>query len=495
MATKVLKILLIGISIGFVISANSVNQTRDIIKSKYLIFHRQYNMQNNHNDDDITLPQLSTLQKFQYFGRAYIIPERERFSDFYENYTNATPTEKNITSKNYPNEYPSGITENIPINVEKSTGIEIIVHVLDIDPKNDYLKISTVSDILDHNSKQLVLTGKLKEPLFLRALGITKLLITFVAGTKDQSQIYKGFLITYKPFGEIPPPVTNPPDVTIPFDDLETISKLIIIEEPNQINSTWANIKTILCNATNSFINSTKGIYLEPCYPNNVTLTKVLKCPKHWPNSLTCIDINFAITLFRETSHMTTLDPFLEDAMPKIPGGLFYKHLQNMWNEYGKRYMNAAGYPEYNINNTGTELWLWGGIGLGVLLVCFIILLVLLKTGTLQRKWDSVEEEDIEVTKENEIDITMYPSPDQIVPVLFPGNIRNSYNHQHIESTNARSPGIRVRTFSENSDIIEENEKSEYEGTSNRGYIDDDEHLETNSCVQVSGVNKDEAHT
>ena len=256
-------------------------------------------------------------------------------------------------------------------------------------------------------------------------MGTVEINIEFVAETEADHN-YQGFLLTYRPFGEIPIPPTLPPDVTIPFDERETLTKYLVVDRSWE-NVTWNHMKTVLCNATNSFINSsTDNITLETCYPENITFTQILKCQDDWPDSESCIELNFAVTLFKLRPKYS--DPFLEESNPKTPGGLYDSHLKQMWNEYGKEMMETAGYPEYQIPDKHNEMFLWASLGIGVLLIAMIALVALYHAGYFGSRWSALDESDSnEIKVQQDIDITMFPSPDQVVPVLFPSNTMVGY--------------------------------------------------------------------
>jgi len=297
-----------------------------------------------------------------------------------------------------------------------------------------------------------------------------------------------------------------PPDVTVQFDKLETINKLLLVDRIEQSkNETWLNMKKLLCEATNQYL--TKLITnqtIEPCDIQNVTFTTVTHCPQEWPNSIDCIEIYIAIQLYATVGSMTTIDPFQNkyeiERMPRQPIGLNHTVLLEVWNNYAEEIFKKAGYLVYHKIESNHQLLLWLSIVVGIILIFFIIGVAILKSGIIKKKWVQLEEDEKkEYKSNNDIDITMYPSPDQVVPELFPSHTNHhttsniygneiGYNIDNGRIPSVLSNGRRISKDFESSQMIEEG--------FNPAFIEDeDERIGSSFRMRVNGVNRDEANT
>ncbi|XP_055379604.1 uncharacterized protein LOC129610862 [Condylostylus longicornis] len=466
------------------------------------------------NESTIRVTQSSTLQKLQLLGRNSIVPniissksshwEQEEINDQNHHETNSSEPEENWINITLAGPYPVPTKKIYNISIDSGSDIEIYIRKLDIHPTKDFLKLTLKpeqNDISNGNNvaiisvQPLILTGSLKEQLKLKAIECTNVQIEFTAlerDTDDTKKNYEGFFISYRPSGEKLLPATSPPDVTVPFDELETLSTLLVVKRSEQYNETWIKMKELLCNATNQYLQISSNNYLEPCYPHNVTFTTVVHCPQNWPKSSDCIELYFAVQLYPDFNSITTIDPFKSVLFVREPGGLNKTLLSEMWDKTGRMIFKQAGYPEYDKASPNEQLMMWLSIGVGIMLIVFIVAIALLKSDIIKNKWVALEEEEKkEYKNQNDIDITMYPSPDQVVPELFPGHPNVYGNEIGYNIDNGRIPSIsetRISRDIESTQMIEE-------GINPSFIEDEEERVGSVFRMRINGVSRDEANT
>lgn len=240
-----------------------------------------------------------------------------------------------------------------------------------------------------------------------------------------------GFLLTYSPFGEIPAPVTKPPEeTTFAPEGVSSFSTLLTVRERDQNNETWALFRELLCQATNNFTMN-HNMTLETCHPENVTFTSITKCSSLWPNNLECIELSFHILLAEGNVEDVTEDP-LNGFEFSFPQELSAENLEAMWREFGEDIFKANKFPRYIQPQANGLILFWSGMVVAAIIVFILFLILISRLQVLKSvvKWPAVDEDNQNILKKSQdIDITMFPSPHQIVPTLFPS------------STSAYSPG------------------------------------------------------
>lgn len=98
-----------------------------------------------------------------------------------------------------------------------------------------------------------------------------------------------------------------------------------------------------------------------------------------------------------------------------------------MWTEYGQPNFERSGTPVYELPDGGYMIVLWSGISLGIVATFLLVLYMIWKMDLFQeykRMTNSGNDNDRQniLKNQTEIDISMFPSPHQIVPTLFPSN-------------------------------------------------------------------------
>ncbi|XP_055918874.1 uncharacterized protein LOC129950936 isoform X2 [Eupeodes corollae] len=393
---------------------------------------------------DVQRPQLSTLDKYLRSEKSFAIVNGGRNSDN----TVGVPLNEisglqNVTSQNYPRPYPVPKIVKQRLSVDNSIGLDIIINDLDIDPTSDYISLTPLNTD-GSEGRPIILTGKLKEPLSIRSLGFTRANLIFEARTVG-GHSFRGFSISYAPYGEVREPSTQPPDYTLSYDQLQTSSKLLVVAKNDQTSVTWNRFKEIMAQSANSYIAAEK-LTLEKATPENVTLTRVAECFESWPDSENCIELEFAITLYNDSSLIPTIvDPYLEDLTPREPAGMSDLQLELMWDKFGRSAFQESGIREYELPDTRSQILKWVGIAIGVCVLMFLVLVAVFRSPAFRDRW--VEDDEVaikpkeETNKVSTVDITMYPSPDQIIPEMYPGYqtggvSNNSHNRPTINEEN-----------------------------------------------------------
>lgn len=96
-----------------------------------------------------------------------------------------------------------------------------------------------------------------------------------------------------------------------------------------------------------------------------------------------------------------------------------------MWAEYGIADFERAGTPMYELPDGGYMIVLWSGISLGIIATFLLVLFMIWKMDLFQeykRMTNGIDDRQNILKNQSEIDISMFPSPHQIVPTLFPTN-------------------------------------------------------------------------
>lgn len=399
---------------------------------------------NTSSFDDVQRPQLSTLDKYMRSQKSFaIVNGHSRSSVDDASSLSEIPGLQIITSSNYPSPYPVQKIVKQRLSVTNSNGLDITINDLDIDPALDYISLTPINAD-GTEGRPIILTGKLKEPLNIRSLGFTRANLIFEARTIAR-HTYRGFSLSYAPYGELRSPSTQPPDYTLAYDQLQTSSHLLVVAKKDQTNTTWNKLKELLASSTNSYIKAAK-LTLEKATPNNVTLTRVAECFESWPDAENCIEVEYAITLYNDTRLTpNVVDPFLEDLTPREPAGLNELQLELMWDRFGRVAFQQNGIKEYILPDTRSQILTWAGIAIGVCVLLFLIMVAVFRSPAFRDRW--VEDDEVaikpkeETNKESTVDITMYPSPDQIIPEMYPGYqnggsvANNSHNRSNTYDT------------------------------------------------------------
>lgn len=146
----------------------------------------------------------------------------------------------------------------------------------------------------------------------------------------------------------------------------------------------------------------------------------------------------------QELNHSASLEEMLSGHNDDDEYELNALHLREMWEDFGRNAFLSNGYharlflnfqyilfdgrnipQEYIIPDTDYMILIWSGIGLAITFVFLIVLYTIWKMDILRDyhlMTGRADDQKNILTNQSEIDITMFPSPHQIVPTLFPSN-------------------------------------------------------------------------
>ncbi|XP_058122696.1 uncharacterized protein LOC131293595 [Anopheles ziemanni] len=359
---------------------------------------------------------------------------------YFENH----PDEIILSSPEYPNPYPLEWNEMKNFSVDGGRGVQITIHDLDLNPTTDFLYIRA-GNIEDVEEKGPVLTGTYTEPIRFLIPQTTYFTIHFVAQQDpDGEQKHRGFQLSYAPFGEMVSPTTpTTTEIIVPQEELQwTTKEIVMTPTMMELQSTWSEIKEALSNASNMYIESRNLSYM-PSRPFDVKLL-ARKCPDTWRNHENCVSLEFAVPLrpiLYEPSYdddgldMGFGNKFLQKGFISIVTTeatepqyeLDVAHLDEMWNEFGQMAVQRAGYDGYIMPESGRILLTWIGISLAIVGTFLFVLYMIWKIDIfkdyrrISRTSHAVApDDDKNELKKKEFDISMFPSPHQVVPTFFP---------------------------------------------------------------------------
>lgn len=253
--------------------------------------------------------------------------------------------------------------------------------------------------------------------------------------TNSESSKYKGFVLTYKSIGE---PASNDESgnstVTIPLEEYSNMKVLLEVPEAKQNNDTLAQLRLLFAQSANKFIEGEK-LAVEQCKIENVRFLDVLRCPMTWPNAVNCIQIVVAIPLKTitnvtaskaDTRNTSSTETDVDIDSERIEYELTFAHLIKMWILYGRKHFIENEFIEFAPPNPKNLIMLWTSVCLAVLLVFLLLLYCILKIDLLKdyrRMHWKISDDQSRMCKQSEIDISMFPSPHQAVPTLFPNDL------------------------------------------------------------------------
>uniref|UniRef100_A0A182P4X5 CUB domain-containing protein n=1 Tax=Anopheles epiroticus TaxID=199890 RepID=A0A182P4X5_9DIPT len=374
----------------------------------------------------------------------YDLAEGESKDQGVKKYLEQHPEELIVTSPNYPNPYPNVVDDMRNFSVDGGRGVQITIHDLDLNPTTDFLFIRA-GNLEETLEKGPVLTGTYQEPLRFLIPQSTFFTIHFVAGQSSETeQTHRGFQLSYAPFGELNSPTTpTTTEVIVPQEELQwTTKEIVITPEMMGQASTWAEIKEALSNASNAYIESHNLTYM-PSRPFDVKLL-ARKCPDTWRNYENCVSLEFAVPLrpifYEPSDDDDGLDfgfgnKFLQKGFISISTTeatepqyeLDVAKLDEMWEEYGQMALQRAGYEMYIMPESNRILLTWIGISLAIVGTFLFVLYMIWKIDIFKdyrrisrTSHSTTVDDDKNELKKKEFDISMFPSPHQVVPTFFP---------------------------------------------------------------------------
>ncbi|XP_053673128.1 uncharacterized protein LOC128723416 [Anopheles nili] len=374
----------------------------------------------------------------------YNLVEGETRAQGLKKFLKQHPEEIILESPNYPNPYPNEVNDMRNFSVDGGRGVQITIHDLDLNPTTDflYLRAGKMEDVDEEGP---VLTGTYQQPLRFLIPQTTFFTIHFVAQqNSDVEQKHRGFKLTYAPFGEVNSPTTpTTTEAIVPQEELQWASKEIVMTpELMEMPSTWEEIKVALSNASNQYIENHNLTYM-PSRPFDVKLL-ARKCPDTWRNFQNCVTLEFAVPLrpiFYEPSeddegmdfgfgNKFLQKGFISISTTEATGPRYELDVDNlnaMWDEIGQMEVQRAGYELYIMPENSRVLLTWIGISLAIVCTFLFVLYMIWKIDIfkdyrrISRTNHGVSmDDDKNELKKKEFDISMFPSPHQVVPTFFP---------------------------------------------------------------------------
>ncbi|XP_058452983.1 uncharacterized protein LOC131431346 [Malaya genurostris] len=375
--------------------------------------------------------------------KIYSLPDSEPLETRIAEFVDEHPEEVILKSPNYPQPYPNSVNSFQNYTIIGGIGIQVTVHKLDLDPSSDFLYIRGGS-INDNDEKGPVLTGTIKEPLRFLIAHTTTFSVHFVSQhNESEPQTHTGFLLTYAPFGTVVSPTTpSTTEMIVPREELQWIRKEISISRSMIVSvETWPIIKTALMTASNAFIEQHQLKY-KPSRAEDIRIL-AQKCPDTWPSYEECVSLEFAVPLrplpapIEEETDGFGLDgkgklaakgfiSITTTDAPETEYQLSVANLERMWKEFGAMALADQGIEVYKMPENESVLLIWIAISLCILAAFIFVLYSIWKIDffkdyrRISRLSREAPDDDRNELKKKEFDISMFPSPHQIVPSLFP---------------------------------------------------------------------------
>lgn len=376
--------------------------------------------------------------------KIYNVPNTESLDNKFAAFAEEHPEEIVLTSPNYPEPYPNMVNNFTDYTVIGGIGVQITIHDIDLDHKSDFLFIRGGS-VTDNDENGPVLTGKISSPVRFLIPHTTTFSIHFIS-QHDESEVqsHKGFRLTYAPFGTVVSP--TPPSTTemiVPREELQWIRKEVEISRDMMGSvETWPLVKAALANASNAFVERHQLKY-KPCRPEDIRIL-AQKCPDTWPGYEECVSLEFAVPLRPivviedETEGSHGLDgksrliagkgfiPLTTTEEPEVEYQLSKVNLERVWMEFGAMALADVGVEVYKMPENASVLLIWIAISLCILAAFIFVLYSIWKIDFFKdyRRISKLSREprddDRSELKKKEYDISMFPSPHQVVPTLFP---------------------------------------------------------------------------
>ncbi|XP_052896086.1 uncharacterized protein LOC128303240 [Anopheles moucheti] len=396
------------------------------------------------DDSDVEITETEGLLKHLKAKTFYDLAEGETKAQGVKKFLEDHPEEIILESPDYPNPYPNVVNDYRNFSVDGGRGVQITIHDLDLSPTTDFLYIRA-GNLEATDEKGPVLTGTYQEPLRFLIPQTTVFTIHFVAQQDAEAeQKHRGFRLTYASFGSLNSPTTpTTTEVIVPQEELQwTTKEIVITPTMMDLPSTWSDIKEALSNASNKYIEHHNLTYM-PSRPFDVKLL-ARKCPDTWRNYENCVSLEYAVPLrpiFYEPSDDEDGSDFgfgnkflqkgfisittVEATEPQYE--LDVQKLDEMWEEFGKQELLLAGYEMYIMPENSRILLTWIGISLAIVCTFLFVLYMIWKIDIfkdyrrISRSSHGISvDDDKNELKKKEFDISMFPSPHQVVPTFFP---------------------------------------------------------------------------
>lgn len=376
--------------------------------------------------------------------KIYNVPDTESLDNKFAAFTEEHPEEIVLTSPNYPEPYPNSVNSFEDYTVTGGIGVQITIHDVDLDHESDFLFLRGGA-VTDKEENGPILTGKITSPLRFLIPHTTTFSVHFVSQHDDATgnHTHKGFRLTYAPFGTVVSPTTpSTTEMIVPREELQWIRKEVSISRLMMVSvETWPKVKAALANASNAFVEKYQLKY-QPCRPDDIKIL-AQKCPDTWPGYEECVSLEFAVPLrpivvIEEDSDGFGLDskgqlvlgkgfiPLTTTEAPEAEYQLAKANLELMWDEFGAMALAEEGIEIYQMPENAAVLLIWIAISVCILAAFIFVLYSIWKIDffkdyrRISKLSREPQDEDRSELKKKEFDISMFPSPHQIVPSLFP---------------------------------------------------------------------------
>lgn len=374
---------------------------------------------------DILCPQVEADPKYR----------NETFELYLEEFMKKNPLAKVYKSPGFPGPYAENLNCTLSVTLSNCTGVDVFVHYLDLNPfVHDSLSIrGGEENDTDEEGKEL--TGQ-KFGVAFKIIHSTSLFVWFKSGYHDSGE-YRGFLLTYSPYGNdtIPPTTTEAP-ITIPPTVVEFYQLQLALPKSSRTNVTWEKFKDVLAGSASKYVTD-QNLNYDLAKPDNVTID-IYDCPDNWPNYENCVQLRFSITLWN-----LKYDPNIHYDPTIFEYELSTNSLSNMWDLYGRDdFLEILGVEEYSIPDGTYILLLWTGISLTIVVIFIGVLYSIWRIDIFReyRRMHSRSDDQQDILKsKSELDISMYPIPHQPYPTLFETTEMNSGGYYDTHELNSTS--------------------------------------------------------
>nr|XP_019930927.2 uncharacterized protein LOC109621338 [Aedes albopictus] len=373
----------------------------------------------------------------------YNLPASETLDNKFNAFTEEHPEEIVLLSPNYPEPYPNVVNSFEDYTVTGGIGVQITIHDVDLDHESDFLFFRG-GPVTDKAENGPIVTGKITSPLRFLIPHTTTFSVHFVSQhDPSANQTHKGFRLTYAPFGTVASPTTpSTTEMIVPREELQWVRREVSISRNMMVSvDMWPMVKSALANASNAYVEKHQLKY-QPCRPDDIRIL-AQKCPDTWPGYEECVSLEFAVPLrpivvIEEEPEGLALDhrgplalakgfiKLTTTEEPEPEYQLAKGNLELMWDEFGALALSEVGIEVYKMPENAAVLMIWIAISVCILAAFIFVLYSIWKIDFFKdyRRISKLSreppDEDRSELKKKEFDISMFPSPHQIVPSLFP---------------------------------------------------------------------------
>ncbi|KAG4076941.1 hypothetical protein HA402_015928 [Bradysia odoriphaga] len=359
----------------------------------------------------------------------------ETFELYLEEFMKKNKFARVYKSPGFPGPYAENLNCTLSVTLTNCTGVDVIVHYLDLDPfVHDSLNIrGGEENATDEEGKEL--TGQ-QFGIAFKIIHSTSLYVWFKSGYHGTGE-YRGFLLTYSPYGnDTLPPTTTEAPITIPSSDIEFYQLQLVLPKSSRSNETWEKFRDVLTDSASTYVTDQNLNYQLP-HPDNVTIN-IYDCPDNWPNYENCVQLRFAITLWS-----LDYDPDIHYDLSFFDYELSTNSLSVMWDLFGRDdFLEILGVEEYSIPDGTYILLLWTGISLSIVVIFIGVLYSIWRIDIFReyRRMHNRSDDQQDILKsKSELDISMYPIPHQPYPTLFETSEMNSGGYYDSHEMNSSS--------------------------------------------------------